>query len=89
MNQNEITASVFYARKHLDNATTLEYAVLLTPTHSEHRAAYSFTAEENGERAAAEAVTYDRDAAERIFNRLVCENVKPCELVAFVRSVSE
>lgn len=89
MNQNEITASVFYAKKHLDNATLYECAVLLTPTHSEHRAAYSFTAELNGDRTTLEAVTYNRDAAERIFNALVCKNAKPCELGAFIRSLSE
>lgn len=89
MNQDEIGASVFFAKKHLDNATTIEYAVLLTPVHEAHRAAYSFIIEALGECATAEAVTYDRDTAERIFNKLVCENVKPCELDAFIRSVSE
>ena len=89
MNQNEITASVFYAKKHLNNSATVEYAVLLAPAHEAHRAVYSFVAEENGERAIVEAVTRERDTAERIFGRLVCENVKPCELEAFIRSVSE
>ncbi len=89
MNQNEIITAVFYSKKHLDNATTVEYAVILTPVHEAHRAAYSFVAEVNGERTVSEAVTCERDVAERIFNKLVCKNVKPCELEAFVRSVSE
>ncbi len=89
MNQNEIEASVFYAKKHLNNATSFECAALLAPVHYTHRAAYSFIVEVNGERAAVETVTYDRDAAERIFNKLVCENAKPRELEAFIRSVSE
>lgn len=89
MKQNEITAAVFYAKKHLNNATVLEFAALLTPVHESGRIAYSFIAEENGERAIAETVTCDRDEAERIFNKLVCENVKPRELEAVVRSVSE
>ena len=89
MNQNEISAAVFYAKKHLDNVTAVEYAVLLAPVHESHRAAYSFVVEESGERTTAEAVTYNRDTAERIFNSLVHENVKACELEAFIRSMRE
>lgn len=84
MKQNQINQAVFYAKKYINNATTLEYAVFLTPVHSEHRTAYSIAAEGFGESVCLDAVTYDKNEAERIFNRLVCENIAPSELKSFL-----
>lgn len=84
MKQKEINSAVFYAKKHVNNSATLEYAVFLMPVRAEHRTAYSILAEGFGKSACIEAVTRDKNDAERIFNRLVCENITPSNLKAFI-----
>ena len=88
MKQKEIDSAVFYAKKHVNNTTTLEYAVFLTPIHTEHRTAYSIAAEGFDDNACIEAATYDKNEAERIFNRLVCENIAPSELKALLGGIT-
>ena len=84
MKENQINSAVFYAKKHLSNAITLEYAVLLVPVKNEQRTAYSIAAEGFGESVRLDAVTRDKNEAERFFNALVCENVKPSKIKAFI-----
>lgn len=84
MTESLINHAVFYAKKHLDNSTLLEYAALMMPLHREHCTAYSFfvSAQHNSaeETAIAENVTCDREFAEEIFNRISSGNVFPCHL---------
>ena len=79
---------MFYAKKHLSNAITLEYAVLLVPVKNEQRTAYSIAAEGFGESVCLDAVTYEKSEAEHFFNALVCENVKPSNLKAFIDGIT-
>ncbi len=88
MKQNQINSAVFYAKKHVNNAATLEYAVLLMPIYTEHRTVYSIAAEGFGESTVIETVTCDKSEAERIFNKLVCENIAPSDLKAFLDGIT-
>ena len=88
MKEIQINSAVFYAKKHLSNAITLEYAVLLVPVKNEQRTAYSIAAEGFGESVRLDAVTCDKTEADHFFNALVCENVKPSELNAFLNRIT-